>query len=134
MISLFPFSQFTYWAKSTWGTAEGKWFYDCESDSSGNRLAPIQQNLTDNQRLVADLLIEYDPSIVPANLDRVFLEFDLINANFNAKKSFMETRGRFRAVISSDYFFVPELNLSVECKNTKKKIAKNIYKIFVELD
>lgn len=82
----------------TWGTAEGKWFYDCENDSSGNNLAPIKQNLTDSQRLARDLLKEYDPNIVPLDLNSVMLDFDLANANFNAKKSFMTSRGRFRVV------------------------------------
>lgn len=85
---------------STWGDAEGKWFYDCEKDSDGNSLTPINQIPTNSQRLQRYLFDErsYDPIRPPFNLSVVLLNFDLANANFNAKKSFMESRGRFRAV------------------------------------
>ena len=46
-----------------------------------------------------DLFTGLDPNIVPVDLDTVFLEFDLTNADFNSKKSFMTSHGRFRAVI-----------------------------------
>lgn len=86
--------------QSTWADAEGKWFYDCENNSDGNRLTPIDQQLTTSQRLQQYLLQErnYDPTITPFDLTVVMLNFDLANANFNAKKSFMVSRGRFRAV------------------------------------
>lgn len=90
---------------STWGTAEGKWFYDCEPDdvkistnSSGNHLETIEQVLTNAERLEKDLLSEYDALIAPLNLTTVLLNFDLTQANFNAKKVFMSSQGRFRAV------------------------------------
>lgn len=90
---------------STWGTAEGKWFYDCEPDdvkisknSSGNHLETIEQVLTNAERLEGDLLSEYDAFIAPLNLTTILLNFDLTQANFNAKKAFMSSQGRFRAV------------------------------------
>lgn len=84
---------------STWGTAEAKWFYDCENDSTGDKLSPINQNRTDDERLEMDLFTGLDPNIVPVDLDTVFLEFFLTNADFNSKKSFITSHGRFRAVI-----------------------------------
>lgn len=87
-------------AKSTWADSPGRWFYDCENDLDGNRLTPIDQKLTARQRLQRHLLRErdYDPTITPFDLTAVMLNFDLANAKFNARKSFMESRGRFRAV------------------------------------
>ncbi|XP_031620035.1 acetylcholine receptor subunit beta-like 2 [Contarinia nasturtii] len=86
-----------YISFSTWGTAEAKYFYDCESDSIGNKLAPIKQNLTDNQRLENDILREYDANVVPNGLDTVMLDFNLVHTYFNAKKSYQTSRGKFRA-------------------------------------
>lgn len=85
---------------STWGDTEGKYFYDCENDAESNRLTPINQPLTNDQRLQQYLLQEqkYEPTIAPFDLKVVMLNFDLANANFNAKKSILESRGRFRAV------------------------------------
>lgn len=85
---------------STWGDTEGKWFYDCESDLIGNKLAPMKQTLSDYEQLKRHLLIDrnYDRTIAPPDLSNVMLDFDLGNANFNARKSFLESRGRFRAV------------------------------------
>lgn len=90
---------------STWGTAEGKWFYDCEPDdvkisknSSGNHLETIDQVLTNAEQLEEDLLSEYDALIAPLNMTTILLNFDLTQANFNAKKAFMSSQGRFRAV------------------------------------
>lgn len=90
---------------STWGTAEGKWFYDCEPDAVNmpnnpktNRLQSIEPNLTDAERLEQDLKEQYDAQIAPLNLTTVFLNFDMTSASFNAKKSFISSRGRFQAV------------------------------------
>lgn len=86
--------------QSTWGDAEGKWFYDCENDSDGNELIPIEPTLTTNQQLTRKLLQDsnYDPTIAPFDLTAVMLNFDLANANINVKKSSMESSGRLRAV------------------------------------
>lgn len=85
---------------STWGDAEGKWFYDCEKDTIANKLAPIKRNLTTSQQLKWDLLRKnnYDATNAPPELTEVKIGFDLESANLNAKKSFMTSRGRFRAV------------------------------------
>lgn len=95
MLLFLWFTQF-----STWGDAEGKWFYDCENDGNGNRLSPIEPILTGYQRLQKFLLKDqqYDPEICPKDLDVVMFDFDLLNANYMAKKSFMEIHGRFKAV------------------------------------
>lgn len=64
---------------------------------SENKLVPIKQNPTDNQRL-EDLLNDFDAKLAPIGLEFVMLDFDLVNTKYNARSSFMTSRGRFRMV------------------------------------
>lgn len=70
-----------------------KWLYDCENLwDEDDKLEPINQNL---ERLQNDLFEQYDSSV--ASIDLSTFAVELTEAHFFADKSFMTTRGQFRA-------------------------------------
>lgn len=95
------------------------------NETKGNRLDTIEENLTNAERLEKDVLFGIDSTMAPPNLTKVFLNFDLANAKFNAQKAFLSSRGRFRAVNSSTYLII---------FNNKQSVIEIFCEMFAALD
>lgn len=83
---------------STWGTNEVKWYFDCYNDD-GSKLTQIEQKPTSLDQLQKYLFEQYDNTVAPANLNRIYLHFGVDIAAFDAKKSMLATKGRIKAVM-----------------------------------
>lgn len=82
---------------TTWGTNEIKWFYDCEKDA-GNKLTRMKQKLRGLDQLKNDLFDMYEYKIAPNDVNYILLDFHVDAITYEAKKSTMISRGKFRAV------------------------------------
>ena len=90
----------SYMSFSSWGAAEGKWFYDCKIDNviDGDELDIVIPEQTPEERLRANLFNSYDPSITPDGLKNVVLAFELHRVTYDSVGSSMRTNGIFRLV------------------------------------
>lgn len=85
---------------SSWGTTEGKWFFDCDNEN-GDQLKETTSNRTAAERLELDLFSSYDRTLIPDGVGRIGFNVQLISVNFDEHSSVLSTRGKFYAVSSS---------------------------------
>lgn len=85
---------------SSWGTAESKWFFDCEGDEDTHlsRSETTMRRYLPTQALLKDLLSNYDANVIPFKLNKITWKFNLVNAVFVSRKSQAKIRGYFTAV------------------------------------
>lgn len=103
-----------YVSFSSWGTTESKWFFDCEDDS--DKLDKKSVNyLSNEQKLVENLLENYNAKLKPHNLKEVEWHFVHLDNDYDPKMLQASVRGRFDAVEFSiafslvdftDFFFL----------------------------
>lgn len=90
-----------YISFSSWGTTEGKWFYDCKINSTEkyeNDLEMDIPELTVKEKLRAALFSGYDVNVKPEGLKKVFFDFKVQRVTFDSSKSVMSSTGIFLAV------------------------------------
>lgn len=93
-----------YISFSTWGTAEGRFFYDCPQDGiDENLLELLTPELTPSERLRSNLF-SADFSSVPENLTEVYFNLDIIKASYNYQRSILTTQAVIH-VVSIRYVF-----------------------------
>lgn len=88
-----------YISFSSWGNTEGKWFFDCAGDKDDRLEEVLIRHRSLGQIFREALFAEYDINVVPMNLSQINWAFKLKYADFDAKKSQVLVRGKFKAVI-----------------------------------
>lgn len=92
-----------YISFSSWGTTEAKFFYDCRLDDQKqeqNILEELTPELTANDKIRMFLFNQYDQHVVPADLENIYVNLEMLKVLYDYKKSFLTTHAILRAVIT----------------------------------
>lgn len=100
---IFPIEYVSF---SSWGTTETKWFFDCDEDDQSDKLSQkaVSGLRTNIQKVVENIFSPaYDAISAPQNLSEISLDFLLEASDYDPKKVYATTRGKFQAVSSFEH-------------------------------